>query len=91
MVKTSLEKYKGVLYPDIGATVILSSSNITTHAAAHTTTHSSMHHRADSHSSSHSSVEPIGFISNNPEEAKVMIASALALFSGIFQVNLFKI
>ena len=82
MVRSSLEKYKGILYPAIDATV-LSSSNITT-----TTTHATMHHRADSHSSSHSSMEPIGFISNNPEEAKVFIAGALALFSGVFQVNL---
>ena len=83
MVRSSLEKYKGILYPAIDATV-LSSSNITTT----TTTHATMHHRADSHSSSHSSMEPIGFISNNPEEAKVFIAGALALFSGVFQVNL---
>ncbi len=84
MVRSSLEKYKGILYPAIDATV-LSSSNITTTT---TTTHATMHHRADSHSSSHSSMEPIGFISNNPEEAKVFIAGALALFSGVFQVNL---
>ena len=80
MVASSIQKYKGILYPMDDSSLSSMLSNTT--AAVHSVQYRSA--AGDSHSPS---VQPVQFLSNDPVEAKVLIAMVLALISGIIQVN----
>ena len=79
MVISSINRYNGILYPSESTN--MNSLNTTT--SAHHTSHHSLHVRsaACNVDSGH-----VAYISNNPVEAKVMIAMTLAILSGIIQI-----
>jgi MFS superfamily sulfate permease-like transporter len=79
MVISSINKYNGILYPSESTNI--NSLNTTT------TTRTSHHNfHARSAASNIDSSGHIAYISNNPVEAKVMIAMTLAILSGIIQI-----
>jgi hypothetical protein len=78
LVRSSLDKYRGILYP-AGSPGSPSMVNETHHRMI----------RSDSgaHSSSPiSDMGQIGFIADNENEGKLLIAMTLAILAGIFQV-----
>lgn len=75
MVLSSINKYNGILYPSESA--ISGAGSNSTHAIGHS---------SSSHSSSNSAGNPAMYLSNDPVEAKVLIAMCLALFSGVIQI-----
>jgi hypothetical protein len=81
LVRSSLDKYRGILYPagSPGSPGSPSMVNETHHRMI----------RSDSgaHSSSPiSDMGQIGFIADNENEGKLLIAMTLAILAGIFQV-----
>ena len=81
MVLTSINKYNGILYPL--ENIDLNSQNKTISDYHHTSNRSL---NVRSASSKTAALDHIAYISDNPVEAKVMIAMALAILSGIIQI-----
>lgn len=74
MVFSSINKYNGILYPSEGSLGLGLEGTNSTHSIGHA-------------SSSHSAKgDPSMYLSNDPVQAKVLIAMSLSLYSGIIQV-----
>lgn len=77
LVRSSLDKYKGILYP------VGSSSGI-----SNETHHRMIRSDSGAHGSSPiSDMGEIGFIADNENDGKLLIAMTLAILTGIFQVR----
>ena len=76
MVTSSLSKYSGILYPaqletpNLNKTIMVTSSSIIHSAALH---------------ASSNEASKLSYVSNDPVEAKILIAGVLALIVGILQ------
>lgn len=77
MVISSLNKYNGILYPAQadahGGGIANKTAGGIVHAAAHAAAHAS-------------ASGAVGYLSNDPVEAKILIAGTLALLVGIIQI-----
>jgi MFS superfamily sulfate permease-like transporter len=82
MVISSINRYNGILYPS--QSQLPTGLANTTHASV--VTSAANHHRLIRSAASSGPSQPVAFISNDPVEAKVMIAMALAILSGIIQI-----
>lgn len=82
MVISSLNKYNGVLYPPTSDSHGGGGGVITSTLAPNKTT---LVHSAATAASAHAVGSSAGYLSNDPTEAKVLIAGTLALLVGIIQ------
>lgn len=80
MVNSALEKFEGKLYPsdDINASFVKNSTGANALLLKTTMSSSDVHQVANAGT----------YLSDNPDEAKIMIATSIAFFVGIFQLAL---
>lgn len=91
MVRSSIDKYKGILYVDVeSGNGIFNMTMDNSSDIGHGSIHENVHRMA---SGGHGAapMEQIAYLHEDPVEARIMLAMALALFSGILQVIFFFI
>ena len=85
MVISAINKYNGVLYPSTSSTAQPGSVNGTRNGTAVNITRNGFFGLGRASGASNPAA-PVDFISNDPVEAKIMIAMAMSILSGIIQV-----